>query len=78
MIIPPRNHKAWSDIVTGKIKYEFEFLAAKMLLGRLMLDIERDHNPDTVQKCANELRDLYINNAHFPSVQRDLIKIFNQ
>jgi len=72
------NIQVWSDIVSGKVRYEFEFLALKILLGRLMLDVERDPAPATVQRCAEEIRALLMKNANLPSAKRDLQKIFGQ
>lgn len=74
MTIPNSSDIAWSDIITGKTRHEFECLALKILLGRLRLNSEGD--PSKVQTCANELREFFIKNPQLPSAQRDLKKIF--
>ncbi len=76
MNVPPAENFMWNDIVTGKVKYQLEFLAAKILLGRLMLKVRNDSSPNAIAKCRQELHNLYAQNADLPCVQRDLNKIF--
>lgn len=78
MDVPPISHPAWSNIVTGKASYQFEFLAIKFLLGYLSLQVKRDPSPQTIQRSAQELHDIFVRNADLASVQRDLTKIFGQ
>jgi len=78
MDVPPVSHPAWKNIVAGKDKPQFEFLATKFLLGYLTLQIKRDSSPQIVQKCAQELHDIFVRNVDLISVQRDLIKIFGK
>jgi hypothetical protein len=75
MNVPLGTDRVWKDILQGKVKYEFEFLALKIMLGRLFREIERDPSPVTVQKCADEIYNLLSKNAHLPSAKRDLQKI---
>lgn len=74
MPIPLESEKAWGDIITGKVHYEFECFALKILLGRLNLIIV--HDPTQIQTCVNQLREFFVKNAQLPSAQRDLKKIF--
>ncbi|MCM2278305.1 MAG: hypothetical protein NDJ89_09540 [Oligoflexia bacterium] len=76
MNLPPATDHKWQDIVTGKAKYQFEFLAAKIFLARVGMDIARDSSPANVQNLSNELRDLFEKNAQLGSVKKDLQKIF--
>ncbi len=78
MDVPPISHPAWSNIVTGKARYQFDFLATKFLLGYLSLQVQRDSSPQAVQRAALELHDIFTRNADLVSVQRDLIKIFGK
>jgi hypothetical protein len=78
MNVPPVSHPAWSSIVTGQVRYPFEFLATKFLLEYLSLRAERDPSPQTVQRCAQELHDIFVRNADLISVQRDLGKVFGK
>lgn len=75
MNVPPGTDKVWKDILQRKVKYNFEFLALNIMLGRLFLEMERDPSPATLQKCANEIHNLLDKNAHLPSAKRDLQKI---
>jgi hypothetical protein len=76
MDVPPVNHPAWNDIVTGKAKYQLDFLAAKILLGWLMLKIKSDPSPGMVETCRHALHNLFAQNADLPCVQHDLEQIF--
>ncbi len=74
MSIPLASEKAWSDILSGQVRYDFECFALKILLGRLNLIVERE--PAKIQACASQLREFFVKNAQLPSAQRDLKKIF--
>jgi len=75
MNVPPSTEKIWKDILQGKVKYEFEFLTVKILLGRLMSVIERDPSPATIQSCVDQLYNLFEKTATYPTCKRDLQKI---
>ncbi len=74
MLLPPANHPIWSDIVTGKTKYEFECLAVKILLGRLQVQV--NNGMQSIENSASELHNFFVKNQKLPSAQRDLTKIF--
>jgi hypothetical protein len=76
MEIPAVSNHAWSDIVTGNAKYEFEFLATKLVLRHLTYQVKGDPSPRTVQRCAQELHDIFLRNVDLSCVQRDLIRVF--
>ena len=78
MDVPPVSHPAWKDIVSGKERHQFEFLATNLLLGYLALQVKRDSSLDVVHKCAQEFHDIFVRNADLGSVQHDLIKIFGR
>lgn len=78
MDIPPVSHPAWKNLVSGRERHQFEFLATNLLLGYLSLQVQRDSSPEIVQKCAQELHDIFLRNADLDSVQHDLIKIFGK
>jgi hypothetical protein len=73
---PPASHPVWREIVTGKTKFAFEFLAAKILLGRLTYQVKKDPSPKTIAACAQALRDLYAENTVMPCVQNDLNQMY--
>jgi hypothetical protein len=72
----PHVEPIWSDIITGKVKLDFEFLAAKILQSTLTRSFAKDPTPEKLDKCAKDLRELYSQNSDLPSAQKDLKKIF--
>jgi hypothetical protein len=75
MEFSPTVEPIWRDIVTGKVKVEFEFLAAKILQSTLMRSYTKDPTAEKLEKCAGDLRDLFFQNSDLPVVQRDLKKV---
>lgn len=75
MEFSPTVEPIWRDIVTGKVKVEFEFLAAKILQSTLTRTYAKDRSAERLEKCARDLRDLFSQNADLPVVQRDLKKV---
>lgn len=78
MNVPPDFHPKWRDIVSGKVKFEFEFLAAKILLGTMTRTLAKDPTPTRLEKCTGEFRELFAKNTEIPSVRRDLERIFGE
>lgn len=75
MEIPPNTHPIWRDIITGRAKIEFEFVAAKIIHGALTRSFAKDPSPSRLEKCASNLRVFFLENAEQPSAQKDLQKI---
>jgi hypothetical protein len=78
MNVPPISHPSWNKIITEPNGYRFEFLATKLLLGYLSLQVKRDPSPQTIQRCAQEFHDIFVRNVDLTSVQRDLTMIFGK
>ena len=78
MHVPPVSDTKWKDIITGKVNYQFEFFAFNMCVKRLSLELKRDSSQVTINRCAQELRDIFAENIALPKVQRDLAKIFGK
>jgi len=78
MEVPPVSHPAWRDIVSDKTRYQYEFLATKLVLGYLTTQVIRDPSPGTIQRCIGELHNIFARNADLPSVQHDLRQIFKE
>ncbi len=76
MDVPSVENPVWKDIVSGKVKYQLDFLAAKIMLGRLILKVRNNPSLETLAKCGQELHNLYDQNVDLPCVQRDLARIF--
>jgi hypothetical protein len=75
MNVPLSTDKIWKDILQGRVKFNFEFLALKIMLGRLFREMERDPSPAMLQKCADEIYNLLSKNAQLPTAKRDIQKI---
>lgn len=78
MDVPPVSHPAWKNIVSGKERHQFEFLATNLLLGYLSLQVRRDSSPEVLNRCAQELHDIFVRNGDLVSVERDIVKIFGK
>ncbi|NCC50716.1 MAG: hypothetical protein EOM20_05810 [Spartobacteria bacterium] len=77
MDVPGAEHVAWKDVVTCRVRHDFEFLAAKIFMGRIILQLQDDSSPEAVARMASELRELFVKNIQLPLVQRDVNRIFN-
>lgn len=78
MQIPSKFSPAWRDVITGQVEHEFEFLAVRILLGRLRMFGGYEESPEAMEKCVDELRELFERSSKVPSAQRDLVKIFGE
>jgi len=78
MDIPAPNNPIWTVAVTKDIHYNFEFLALQILLSRLRLAVKQKPDQDTVNKCAVELRELFVKAIQLPKAQKDLMKLMQQ
>lgn len=76
MDVPAASHSMWGSIVSGKASFEFEFLATKLILRHLTFQVKENPSPDTVLRCAQELRNVFARNLSLSCVQRDLIQVF--
>lgn len=76
MDIPAKTKPQWADIVTGKKTYELKFLAAKIMLGRLVRTISTSPTPANIREGVDQLHGLFEKNSASPSVQLDLKTIF--
>lgn len=75
MTIPNESHPGWLKAISGQGNFEFEFLATKMVMGRLNKEYNKDSSPSAVKKSVTELRDFFVKNSHLPKAQADLKKI---
>jgi hypothetical protein len=75
MTIPLSSDSVWKDLLLKKKSFDFDFLALKMLLGRLIMDVEQNPSPDNLEKCAAQLHAMMEKNENLPSAKRDIQKI---
>lgn len=64
------NNPVWKQLVSGQKEVVLNFLAAKILLSRLQLNVK--NNSTTPAVAAQELFDLYMKNQQLPSVKKDV------
>jgi HAMP domain-containing protein len=69
------NAEEWKDVILEKKPYGFEFLALRILVGRLSLNYRNNPTHDTMGKCVHQLVDFFQNEKN-PLAQKDLHKIF--
>jgi hypothetical protein len=75
MDVSPTVEPIWRDIVSGKVRVDFEFLAANILQSTLARTYAKDPTAEKLGKCSRDLRDLFFQNAELPAVRRDLRKV---
>ncbi|MBM9615172.1 hypothetical protein JWJ90_12870 [Desulfobulbus rhabdoformis] len=76
MSVPPKNNPIWADIVTGRKTFTLKFLAAKILLGRVVRTVSASPTAANVNDAVAQLHAVYEKNAGSPSVKEDLKVIF--
>ena len=77
MDVPAASDPRWSELITSVSDPGFEFLAARIFMGRAKAQLKQDGSPTNVSKLVGQLHALYSENARLPKVQRDLAKIFS-
>ena len=78
MNVPSTSHPLWKDIVTGKKQVQFDFLASKMMVGRISILLSTDDSEAVIQKSVQDLHDIFSKNINLPKVQNDLKKLFGE
>ena len=75
-MLPPPSDPRWREVISATERPQFEFLAAKILLGRISIELSRDNSPATIDKGAQELRALLEKHEGLPAARRDIEMIF--
>lgn len=78
MNIPNVSHPLWKEIILGKKQVQFDFLAARMLVGRISIMLSTDNSEENIYKATEELHSVFAKNINLPKVQKDLTKIFGE
>lgn len=73
--MPGVDASEWSDVILEKKHYGFEFLALRILVGRLAVSYRNDPTPETMRSCIQQLIGFFQNEKN-PQAQKDLKKIF--
>ena len=58
----------------GKKQYQFQLLAAKIMMSRIILSTKNDSSPQNVNKCVNEVYEFFVKNEKI--AQNDIKQIF--
>jgi len=72
MDIPNVNDRVWEDVLTGRKKCEFQFLAINLLLSRVRLAGDGNLTRDDIAVYSQRLRQIFIDYAKLPKIQNDL------
>lgn len=72
MAIPGESHPGWLKAISGQGAQNIEFLATKLLLGRLNQSYKRDPSPQNGKQCVKELREFFQKNENLPKAMGDL------
>ncbi len=76
MSVPAKTHPRWSEIVTGKKAFDLKFLAAKIMLGRVVRSVSASPTSDNIRDAVEHLHSIYEKNEANPTVKEDLKTIF--
>jgi len=55
-MIPPVNDPRWRKVVTGATAFKPKMLAAQILMGRLVVNVQHDPSDASVARATSELR----------------------
>jgi len=78
MSIPPVYDSHWKELVEGKLAIDIEFFPLKLLLARQRLQLQTSTNPEILDKCVYEVRQLFVKNLNHPIARKDMKKIFRR
>jgi hypothetical protein len=76
MIVPDETNPGWSKAISGEKALEFEFLATKILMGRLVRNYKADPTLEKMKTCVQELRAFFVKNEQLSKAHADLTRIF--
>jgi hypothetical protein len=76
MDIPPENHARWTELLSGGKTCMYRNLGVQMAVFRQRQLVARDQTPATMQRAVHELRTLFVEQGHLPSVHDDLVAMF--
>lgn len=71
------KNPVWKNLVLNKIDLNLNFLAAKILLSRMQLNIKYTNSTVDIDKAATEIFELYFKSKDFPSAKKDISLLLN-
>jgi hypothetical protein len=75
MNIPSLVEPAWLAMLEGR-NLEFEYLATRILIGRLAVTYKAEPTEEVKNDCVKEMIEFFERNQNIPKVQKDLNTIF--
>ena len=75
LMMPPKSHPKWAELLQGRLEYKFSKAAASMLLFQLRCDLKRDPSPGALARATDELHAFC--SKYERMLQDDLTTIFN-
>jgi len=73
-MVPLKTNSKWKELVTGQKTYQFQFLATKILMSRLIMSTKNNSSPENINKCIDDAYNFFVKNEKF--TQNDLNQIF--
>ncbi|MBI5470844.1 MAG: hypothetical protein HY961_00720 [Ignavibacteriae bacterium] len=73
-MLPPITNQKWKELALGQNQYQFQMLAAKILMNRIKQSTKADPSPQNVSKCIQELFDFFLKNEKL--AQKDISQLF--
>ncbi len=73
-MLPPLSHNAWKEMVLGNKQYQFQLLATKIMMSRILLSTKNDPSPQNINKCVNDVHEFFVKNEII--AQNDIKQIF--
>ena len=75
MRIPSQEHPGWMKAIRGDLTGRFEYLATKIMVGRLNVLYRLNPSEDTARRCISEIREFFMNCPDLPKVRHGLVVI---
>jgi len=72
------KNPVWSNLVLNKTQVNLNFLAGKILLSRLQVNVKNDASLASLEKAKKELFELYFKNKNLPNAQKDILLLLKK
>ncbi len=74
-MLPELSDVRWKKLVEGKIQYNFELMAANMLLKRVIASVHQDNSQQNIQKSVQETYQFFV--RYQSILENDIANIFS-
>lgn len=76
--VPAANHPGWTQVLLGEHVPQLQFLATKLLISRLSIEVKQDPSSAKMAECIRDLRAFFEKNQAQPRAMADLESITNR